>query len=273
MGFNSLSLDQQTGRNTSKTYMPNNPIILGVGISVNNTIVNLSIGQGLNFMTDKKKGKTEAFDFQVHNYGRKFIIDLFVQQYHGFYTEDDRGNNIQLYPDLDITQYGANGQYVFNHDKFSYKAAFNQSERQLKSAGSYLLGWGAFYTNIESDSTFVYRQKNTLRNYQIGASGGYAYLWAIDANWFVSGSATMGINLGSESLDKVRIKIFPTIFPRFAAGYNKENWSVGLSYINNIIFSSISDTTNNTIGIYASSLQVTYTLRLNSIPLFERKKN
>lgn len=271
--FNGLSLDRETGNKaTSKTYTPNSPMVLGVGVSVNNTIINLSLGQALHFLTDAKRGNTKAFDFQVHNYGRKFIIDLFLQQYKGFYTADDNDKNIQLYPDLDITQYGANIQYVFNNKKFSYKAAFNQTERQLKSAGSWLIGSGVYYTNVASDSSFVYRDRNLLRSYQIGANGGYAYLWAISNRWFATGSSTIGINVGTESLDKIRMKIYPTIFPRFAFGYNKEKWSLGLTYVNNIIFSSISGDSNNTIGTMASSLQFTYTLRLDEIPFFDRKR-
>ncbi|KIC00470.1 hypothetical protein OA93_02455 [Flavobacterium sp. KMS] len=259
-----------------KNFMPNNPMSLGFGVSINNTIINLSYGYGLSFMKDKEKGRTKALDFQIHNYGRKFIIDLFVQKYHGFYTADNNDKNIQLYPDLNIQQYGAFGQYVFNNKKFSYKAAFNQNEKQLKSAGSFLLGGGVYFTKIDSDSSFVHKDKNSLRNFQFGVSGGYAYTWAINKRWFASGSVTVGANFGTERIDdfgKKKIEIYPTFFPRTAIGYNKEKWSLGLSYVNNLIFSSFSDNNDTgNVGLSSGNFQIAYIWRLDSNPFWGKKK-
>ncbi len=269
-----ISMEQNIGGETKK-FMPNTPMNLGFGVSVNNTIINLSYGYGLNFMKDKDKGKTKALDFQIHNYGRKFIIDFFVQKYRGFYTADDNDKNIQLYPDLKIQQYGAFGQYVFNNKKFSYKAAFNQNEKQLKSAGSFLLGGGVYFTKIDSDSSFVHKDKNSLRNFQFGVSGGYAYTWAINEKWFASGSATMGVNFGTEKINdfgKKKIEVYPTFFPRVAIGYNKEKWSLGLSYVNNLIFSSFSDNNTSNIGLSSGNFQIAYIWRLDSNPFWGNKK-
>jgi len=259
----------------NKQFMPNTPMSLGFGIAINNTLINLSYGHGLNFMKDNEKGRTKALDFQIHNYGRKFIIDLFIQKYQGFYTADESDKNIQLYPDLKIQQYGAFVQYVFNNKKFSYKAAFNQNERQLRSAGSFLLGGGVYFTRIDSDSSFVHRSKNALRNFQFGASGGYAYTWAINKRWFASGSATTGVNFGTERINdfgKRRIEIYPTFFPRMAVGYNRENWSLGLSYINNLIFSSFSGDDMESIGVSSGNLQIGCIWRLDSNPFSGKKK-
>lgn len=269
-----ISMEQGVEGEIQK-FMPNSPMNLGFGVSLNNTIINLSYGYGLSFMKDNEKGKTRAFDFQIHNYGRKFIIDLFIQKYHGFYTADDTGKNIQLYPDLNIQQYGAFGQYVFNNKKYSYKAAFNQNERQLKSTGSLLLGGGVYFTKIGSDSSFVHKSKNSLRNFQFGVSGGYAYTWVINKRWFASGSATVGANFGTEKINsfgKERIEIYPTFFPRMSVGYNKEKWSLGLSYVHNTIFSSFSDNNNGNIGLSSGNFQIAYILRLNHIPIFGKKK-
>lgn len=269
-----ISMEQEIDGDIKK-FMPNTPMNLGFGVSLNNTIINLSYGYGMNFMKDKEKGKTKALDFQIHNYGRKFIIDLFVQKYHGFYTADDNDKNIELYPDLKIQQYGAFGQYVFNNKKFSYKAAFNQNERQLKSAGSFLLGGGVYFTKIDSDSSFVHKTKNSLQNFQFGVSGGYAYTWAINEKWFTSGSATMGANFGTERINdfaKKKIEIYPTFFPRVAIGYNKEKWSLGLSYVNNFIFSSFSDNKNSNIGLSSGNFQIAYIWRLDSNPFWGNKK-
>lgn len=275
IALNFLSMEQQTGKEEYKRFTPNNPPNIGVGFSLKNTIVNISYGQGFNFMRDKDKGKTRAFDLQIHNYGKKFIFDVFIQRYRGFYTADDSGNNIELYPDLKIQQYGLYGQYVFNNKKFSYKAAFNQNERQLKSAGSFLLGGGVYFTRIESDSSFIHKEKNSLRNFQFGVSGGYAYLWAINKRWFVSGSTTVGVNVGSEEINtfgKRKIEVYPTLFPRIAAGYNKEDWSIGLSYVNNTIFSAFSDNKNSNVSLYSGNFKFSYIWRFDSFDFLRKKK-
>lgn len=269
-----ISLQQETNEDLKK-FMPNTPMSLGFGLSVKNTIIDFSYGYGLSFLKDKEKGRTKALDFQIHNYGRKFIIDLFIQKYHGFYTADDNDKNIHLYPDLKIQQYGAFGQYVFNNKKFSYKAAFVQNERQLKSAGSFLLGGGVYFSKIGSDSSFVHKSKNSLRNFQFGVSGGYAYTWAISQRWFTSGSATIGVNVGTERINdfgKQRIEVYPTFFPRIAFGYNKEKWSIGLSYINNSTFSSFSDNNKNNIALSSGNFQIGAIWRLNTNPFSGKTK-
>ena len=267
-----LFLNQENS-NESKTYMPNNPPKLGAGMSLNNTILSFSYGYGFDFMRDKELGKTRSFDFQLHNYGRKFVFDLFIQRYKGFYMEDDK-NNITLCPDLKIHQYGLYGQYVFNNKKYSYKAAFVQNERQLKSTGSFLIGGGIYFTNIESDSSFVYMGKNSLDNFQFGLSGGYTYTWVLGRYWDISASTTVGINFGSEKINsfgKQRLEVYPTVFPRFSAGYKHDSWAIGFSYVGNIVFSSVSDELN--MGTYSGNFQISFVKHFTVIPLVSPKIN
>jgi hypothetical protein len=250
-------------------YMPNNPVSIGVGFAKKNSVLSFSYGYGFSFLRDKNLGKTESFDFQYHNYGRKLTFDVFIQKYKGFYSEDD--DNQKLCPDLNIKQYGAFGQYVFNNKKYSYKAAFDQNEKQLKSAGSLLAGMGVYYTQIRSDSSFYHNEKHTLQNFQFGISAGYAYTWVIDKKWFLNGSATVGIQFGSEtirSFGKQRLEIYPTVFPRMSAGYNRETWALGFSYVNNITFPSFSDDTE--VGTLAGNFQLTYIYRFKDIPFLSK---
>ncbi|MCA1918943.1 MAG: hypothetical protein LDL38_06050, partial [Flavobacterium piscis] len=72
---------------------------------------------------------------------------------------------------------------------------------------------------------------------------------------------------------KQKIEIYPTFFPRISVGYNKENWSLGLSYINNLIFSSFSGNDTNNIALSSGNLQIGYIWRLNSNPFVRNKKS
>lgn len=265
-----LFMTQKFEEEDDKTFMPNTPPKIGVGFSLNNTIISLSYGYGFDFLQDKKLGKTESFDFQFHNYQRKFVFDLFIQRYKGFYDGDAENELPDLYPDLEIRQYGIYGQYVFNHKKYSYKAAFNQSEKQLKSAGSFLLGGGIYQTEIRSESSFNYNEKNNFDRFQFGINAGYAYTWVLGKYWDISASATAGINFGSEKIRhfKRNMEVNPSIFPRISAGYNRETWSLGFSYVGNMLFPALSEKT--AIGIHSGNFQLSFTKRFEKIPLVNK---
>ena len=268
---NFIFFTQKFKSEEEKTLMPNNPSNIGLGLSLNNTIINVSYGYGFSFLRNKKQGKTKAFDFQMHNYSRKFVFDLFVQKYRGFYEESD-DKVITLYPDLKIEQYGAYGQYIFNNREYSYKAAFNQTERQLKSAGSFLLGGGVYKTKIKSDTSFIYNAKNTFNNFQFGISAGYAYTWVLGRYWDISTSATAGINIGSEKIQrfgKQKLEVYPTVFPRLSAGYNRHNWSLSFAYVGNLIFPSMSK--DASLSLHSGSFQISFTERFDAYPFIRKK--
>lgn len=254
---------QETKGAEDKTYMPNNPVKLGLGLSINNSVVNIGYGYGFDFLRDRSLGKTKSFDFQYHYYGRKFVADLFVQEYEGFYL-DDNSKNPTVYSDMTMRMYGLHGLYILNNKKYSYRAAFNHTEKQLKSAGSFLLGVGAYTTKISGDSSFLYKDKTIFRSFQIGISGGYAYTWVLGRRWFINGSTTVGINFGAEKFSrfgKDKLDVSPSVFPRISVGYNKQTWALGFSYVNNILFNSVSS--DNSISVHSGSFQFTFVKRFN----------
>lgn len=268
IGKSYVLLNQELASGEEKDFIPNNPPSIGLGISIKNTIINISGGYGFSFLRDKKKGKTKSFDFQFHQYGQKMVYDVFIQSYKGFHSADDDDKHITLYPDLKIQRYGVTGQYVFNNKKFSYAAAFNQNKLQLKSAGSFLAGANIYYTAIKSDSSFIFRDRHSFYSFHVGVNGGYTYTWAINKNWFINGSLSIGADLGKE---KNKYNLYFNTFPRIAIGYNSNKWSLGLSYINNMVTPS---SKNETMHLSSGNFQLTFTRRLTLIPWdMERKIN
>lgn len=250
------------------TYRPNNPFGIGIGLTWKN--ISLSGGYGFDFMRNKKKGKTRSLDFQYHYYGRKFVMDFFFSNYKGFFTEDGKKEGVyELYPNLKLRQYGMFGQYIFNGRKFSYKAAYSQNEKQLKSVGSFLLGGGIYYNYFSSDSILAEGIPNYLNNYQIGVSAGYAYTWVIKKRYYLSGSMSVGVNFGTESLSKIhKVEIYPSLFPRFSAGYNADTWSIALSGVNNRIYVHFKD--QSKLSFDTGSLQISFVKRFSIVPKFMR---
>lgn len=245
----------------SKEYSPNNPLTVGVGFAIKNTVVNTRLSYGVADLKGKEYGRTRIFDFQLHNYGRKFILDLFIQNYKGFYTEN---RIITTYPDISVQHIGAEASYLFNGNKFLAKAAFQQSEKQLQSAGSFVAGGGIYGYRLKLGSELsVPDNKNYLDNLQFGVNGGYAYSYVLNPYWLLSGMATVGANVGNnpEAIKGGKLKMYPTAFARGAASYNKPNWAVAFAMlIHNKSVYAVQDTS---FTITALSMQLTYVRRFD----------
>jgi len=146
-------------------YHPNEPLILGFGF--NYGILGLNIG--LNFPIvnndDDIYGKTDYLDLQTHIYMPVLILDIYLQYYKGYHLTrpGEWMNDWPVYdtfpkrPDISSVSLGLNGQYVFNHKHFSYRASFLQNEWQKKSAGSFLIGGNIFFEDTKGDSSFIPR--------------------------------------------------------------------------------------------------------------------
>lgn len=273
-GSNFVGLIHTLDNDLETTYMPNAPFAIGLGVSWGKS--SIGFGYGFPFMRDPKKGKTKTnmLSFQYHYYGRKFIADVFFQDYKGLYTEDeDKSEVYHFFPDIHVTQYGALWQYVFNGKKLSYRAAFNQTERQLKSAGSFLMGGGATYNVLKAQTSLDLNEKNTINNIQIGINGGYGYTWVANKRIYLSGTLSVGINIGKEYMDKFNFKdldIYPSVYPRIGFGYNHDTWSLRLSAINNLTHISLTD--KEKLSFMTGNIQLTFIKRFGDIPIPALKK-
>jgi len=220
-------LTHKTDDKHSTAYLPNIPVSLGLSASYKK--FSISGGMSFEFMRIKEHGETRAFDWQIHHYGRKYIFDFYFKNYEGFYIRKN-DETIILHPDIRLLQYGMSGQYIFNYKEFSYKAVFNRSERQLKSAGSFQVGGGFYYNHVASDTSLTFQK---LNNYQFSLSGGYIYAWVIERDFYVAFGMSAGLCVGTETRKIENIKLSPTIFPRISAGYSADGWSFGLSFLVN----------------------------------------
>ena len=116
---------------------------------------------------------------------------------------------------LNVGITGISASYIFNHKRFSYPAAFNQSTVQRRSVGSPLAGFGYTRHSIDLDFNRLrqvveknvtnddpYGQKaqldsglmfNSVRYTNISLSGGYAYNWVFAHNWLLAASLSLAL--------------------------------------------------------------------------------
>ncbi len=85
---------------------------------------------------------------------RKYVVRAFVSDAKGMVAADPEGR-FQSTPDIHSYRYGAMFTYIFNHNRYSYRASMFQDERQRRSAGSFLLRVEPFYRGLGIGQTLV----------------------------------------------------------------------------------------------------------------------
>ncbi len=240
-----ISLNERLG------YSPNRNLNLGAGF--NHKWLGIAFAFDLPFINkdDNVRGNTHSFDFLLNIITKRLIIDVFYQEYFGYYFTSPRlldktwkdGDAYPQREDLKTTSYGLNAYYVFNHKKFSYKAAFIQTERQLKSAGSFLANFGANRYRLWGDSSIVpsniakFESTDKFKDgtfYTLAATAGYIHTFVVLQRIYATLGATGGFSANykeyfDDNSDKVHINwsLGTSITGRFALGYNSEKFFIG----------------------------------------------
>jgi len=174
-------------------------------------------------------------DLQLHYYGDRIVFDFFGQRYKGFSLQDDVID--RFYPDIGVLKLGGYLQYNFNYRRFSFPAAFDQSKKQMKSAGTPMASVAFYYTKINADSLYTEEILGNRTNYVFGPSGGYAYTFVFGNNYFATGSLSFGLHACLDAVSG-RAGVCPTFFPRISSGYNGETWALAVTAQYNVVYVS-----------------------------------
>jgi hypothetical protein len=249
--------DNYTGQKLN--YRPNNKILLGLG--VNHGFLGINIGFNFPFLNqdEEKHGQTKYYDFTLRTFTPKFNAMLYLQRYKGFYLRNtdlmihgwEEGDPFYIRPDIRTYTVGLDLTYIFNNQRFSYRATMLQNEWQKKSAGSFLVGGSIIYHTTIADSSIVpshlnpsyfFEGKDFDRSniFSVGPIIGYAYTLVISEHFFVTASLNGSGNLGTtqlilpENTNKIKAGIILgfRIETLFSVGYNSERWYFGASYMN-----------------------------------------
>jgi hypothetical protein len=256
-------------------YLPNKSINLGIGLTYKFATVKMSKGI---YQPNSAKGETKDFDFQFHRYGRKYVMDFIVQVYKGFYLGDQRfapqGWEYYVRPDLSVNAVGGSFQHVFNHRRFSYRAAFQQTELQKKSAGSFFIGIELFMGRFKGDSTIVPStlRDDTERNegiskmrfVEIGPNVGYAYTWVYH-KFFITTGASISLNAGINRFfdangAETYIGLSPNTVLRASAGYSVKQWGFNLLFLSTALH--LPDFKANSIVLNTGMVRANFVYRI-----------
>ncbi|MFA6924336.1 MAG: DUF4421 family protein [Bacteroidales bacterium] len=263
-----LSLDISDKNKIGKkiSYSPNIVESIGAGFACNLLGLSVSIKLLRNEKKDLKYGKTDYNNFQVYLYGRRIGLEASYQYYKGFYlfnapSFDVNWNYNSKYPTIstmEINNLTINCFYIFSR-KFSIKASFNQTERQLKSAGSFLFMASLNRIFVNSDSSLIpktekqnYSEFDAFRRgefYNYEVSPGYAYSIILKRFYFTpmlfigGGYQKQECNIKSKSDFGYKLGL------KYFLGYNGKKIIIGAFGMNEIWFAKVS---NAILQLYAS---------------------
>ena len=247
----SLSFSPRTGVFKVGPYFGWRWIFLGYTIDVKNI--------DLDFFS----GSWQGIDGSI--YSAQIGADVYYRHTRNNYSirEVDLGSHIDShaledipFDGINIEATGINVYYIFNHQRFSYPAAFAQSTCQKISCGSWMAGVGYMSNSIEFDhqtfqqvvdnrygagsvkldSSLMF---NSLKYFNINASVGYAYNWVFAHNWLFCASLSLALaykKSRGETTDADRKGFDFSNFNidgigRFGLIYNNTRWYAGASAI------------------------------------------
>ena len=229
--------DSKSGLN----YVPHSHSGIGIGIWTKYFPFDIAYRHEVSFAGGEKKyKKTGATDMHLKGYCRFFAGDIYIQHYTGFLESEsdnfdrdkEKWETGTFDPDLSSFYFAAVGDYIFNHERFSYNAGFNASQQQKISAGSALAGLALYNQRISSDSTLFLGEKANLESWSMGVNGGYAYNFVVRTKFLFFIAVNAGINASNSRFNNMfgkGTKIAPSIHGKIALWYNMKNSSLGVT--------------------------------------------
>lgn len=167
----------------------------------------------------KLAGKSKDMEYNFCSYGNKFGFDAVYTTANTFSGDIEQDGHKAHVSVGEVRQRMASvgGYYAFNHRRFSYAAAFTQSQRQLRSAGSWLLALSAMGCRLEDrSSSRAALGASKLEYFNLGIGGGYGYN-LVRGRWLLHGSLTsevVAVSYSRMEAEGERMRM-PYRFPNF----------------------------------------------------------
>ena len=243
----SFGISNRKDPTTKLNYRPNNAYSLGMGVYLFEIALELSFAIPIGERSINTYGASDVRDFQVNFLGKHWGVDLYHQNYSGFYVPNPNSMSPSAEPfikrsDIKLINKGFSGVYAFNKDKFSLKSAYNYSERQLKSAGSLVVSGGLNTLQLQADSSVlnsvVSIPTSSFKEFQytgLSLAPGYTYT-LVYKSFFLNGVFSYGPThywisyTAKDQSTKYDISINTFGDIRISLGYNNDRLFGGLSF-------------------------------------------
>lgn len=283
-----------TEEDVNINFSTNNPF--SFGFAVDYSWISLEYSKSLKGFefTNNRKGETESSALRLKLNGRRFSGNFYFRNAHGFHLENieewdpDWFNEHEKYPgsdDLNTKIIAGNIYYTFNYQKFSNAAVYRQSERQIKSAGSPLIGILANIEEISSKTPMIksdslvekFLNISRVRYLKTGLFGGYMHTFSIRKRFFIHASANQGFmySVGNgeyhdtDETSKLSA-LGVSLFARLALGYNGTKWFAGSIFSADFFISDVSSELTSSTAYTYLKIYVGYRFKLWDQPLSKK---
>lgn len=139
---------------------------------------------------DNLKGNTKSFQFRTSLIFKHWFTDLSYSKVKGYYLKNSSdfatispGEPYIQFPDLNYKSYAITAGYSSN-SKFSFRSLMSQTERQLRSAGSFIPAINLRYYIVDDKSDGMSTQKSN--NFESSIGPGYAYTFVSKEKYYLS---------------------------------------------------------------------------------------
>jgi hypothetical protein len=238
-------------RKNALAYRSNKPYSLGIGMYLFELGVEIAFAVPLNEQSKEIYGESDTRNIQINTFGKRWGAEAFYQKYKGFYVDDlttdiPANTPYPQRPDLKTTNIGITGNYVINSKKFSFRSAYNFAERQLRSAGTFVVFTSLTGFKASGDTAIVGRQHDDrfgrdsrIRQIEINSLGvapGYAYN-LIYKGFFLNGTLAIGpahnwiAYTHDDGVKDRHGKIDAFVTARISIGYNGDSFFGGLTFV------------------------------------------
>jgi len=248
-------------------YKPNVNVRLGIAGFYKWFGLGLSINNPFYKRNDATYGKTTVVDLRVNAFGRSVAAELYFQQYSGFYIQNIKKADGSCYviPDMKTVSIGAAGYWILNASRFSFRAAFVQNERQLKSAGSFMVRPSITYYRLNSDQGIIpgeiihdYHLRDNEKVISgkftsVGLAPGYSYTFVFLKNVYINLAVFPGVywqyySYQTSKMEHNKGEFSFQLDSRLAVGYNSDKWFIGGAIITG--FDEITTNLSNSLFYY-----------------------
>jgi hypothetical protein len=232
--------------------IPNRKEQLGASLSFK--FVDLSFGFSPKFLNaNKDNTDSKLLNFNARVYHKHWMQSFTYFYQKGFYVS--QGGFSAAFPGFRSLKIGGATSYIFNKN-FSYKTIASQNEWQTKSAGSFILNFSAYYTNLK------YRSAEDRINgdtYLLSLAPSYYYNLVLGKHILVSVGLSMGAGINITDGDT---KLLYEVDSSLKTGYNSDSFFVFM----NVNHTNFIQSETNSIGLNdnISTVKITAGYRFNA---------
>ncbi len=189
---NSFRIFEVQTPSTKFVLYPNTPNNLR--LTVNYQFIMLAFQLSPDFLPGNRdrytKGNTKSYEFETRIVLKHMFTNLSYSKVKGYYLQNSNdftswepGNPYIQFPDLNYKGITLNSGYIHNSN-FSLKSITTQTERQLRSAGSFIPVFNFNYYVIDDKSSEVGTQKS--KNIEMNIGPGYIHTFVIKERFYLS---------------------------------------------------------------------------------------